>query len=346
VPRPARLILNPVAGADEGLDVIASINARLRAGCGDLDIVITTGPGDAEASAARAAREGVSRLFVAGGDGTLNEVLNGIHAEGALDRTTFGILPLGTGNDFAGALGIPNEVDAALETLAGGREVVVDVGLLNDRAFVNVSAGGFIGEVSDAVTPGLKTVAGKMAYLIGGAQVLLSYEPVRTRVNPLGDCMVLSPGASLDPGAGPADADHLAARDAEVYLFAVCNSRLVGGGRLIAPLAVADDGWLDVCVIEAMPTIDFVGLLRAVAAGDHVSDARVAYLRVRELTLDFDRAIKVNTDGQVLETTRCHYRVIPGATRFLAGDAWVLGSAEGGMRKAELSPNPEHGVRK
>lgn len=328
-----RLILNPAAGADEALDVVDRINERLRAAFGDVDIVITTGPGDAESAAAQAAHEGVSRLFVAGGDGTLNEALNGVHRADALGRTTFGIVPLGTGNDFAGALGIPGELDEALETLAACHEVAVDVGILNDRAFVNVSAGGFIGEVSEAVTPGLKTVAGKMAYLIGGAQVLLSYEPVRARVEPCGDCLVLSPGARIEAPA-PGSIPSPGTRHLDLHLFAVCNSRLVGGGRLIAPLAVADDGWLDVCLIEAMPTLDFVALLRRVADGEHVQDERVAYLRTRELRLEFDRPVKVNTDGQVLETSRCHYRVLERATKFIAGESWVTESrsAESGSR--------------
>jgi diacylglycerol kinase (ATP) len=340
----SRLILNPVAGADEALGAIAVINEQLRAEFGDLDIAITTGPGDAESAAERAAREGVTRLFVAGGDGTLNEALNGVHRAAALDRVTFGIIPLGTGNDFAAALGISGELEDALAALGAHREVAVDVGVLNDRVFVNVSAGGFIGEVSDAVTPGLKTVAGKMAYLIGGAQVLLSYEPVTARVAPIGECIVVSPGASI--GAAPMEGPQaIAPRDVDLYLFAVCNSRLVGGGRLIAPEAVADDGWLDVCVIEAMPTLEFVALLRAVADGEHVDDPRVAYLRVQELQLSFDRPIKVNTDGQVLETTACHYRVLPDAARFLAGDARVIGNAERGLRNAERRVNAEGGLR-
>ena len=90
---------------------------------------------------------------------------------------TFGIIPLGTGNDFATALGIPSEVEGALAVVTSRDRVAVDVGRLNDRYFINASAGGFIAEVSDAVDSRLKTIAGKLAYLIGGAQVLFSHEP-------------------------------------------------------------------------------------------------------------------------------------------------------------------------
>lgn len=309
-----RLILNPAAGADEALEAVHRINERLRAAFGDLDIVITTGPGDAEAAGARAASEGDRRIFVAGGDGTLNEVLNGVHASGRLGEVTFGIIPMGTGNDFASAIGIPEDVESALDCLTIGHEVAADVGVLNGRVFANVSAGGFIAEVSDAVTPGLKTVAGKLAYLIGGAQVILSYEPVSARLVSTGPSVVLHPGAGIDDPRTAAEP-----RDVPIELFAVCNSRLIGGGRLIAPEAVVDDGWLDVCVIEAMPTLEFIALLREVADGVHLGDPRVSYFRTRELTIDLDRIIKVNTDGQVLETDRCHYQLLPQAARFLAG---------------------------
>jgi diacylglycerol kinase (ATP) len=104
-------------------------------------------------------------------------------------------------------------------------------------------------------------------------------------------------------------------------MFAVCNSRLVGGGRPIAPHAIIDDGLLDVCMVEAMPTLDFIDLLTRTASGDHIEDARVSYFRAAEVDFAFDRAIKVNTDGEVLEADRCRYRINPRAARFFAGNA-------------------------
>lgn len=299
-----RLIVNPVSGTDSAPTFLPEMNERLRAAFGELDIVMTVASGDALDLARRAAAEGYERLFVAGGDGTLNEVLNGVaRVPGALARVTFGVIPLGTGNDFAAALGLPEDVAGAVEAMRDGRAVEVDVGVLNDRHFVNVSAGGFIAEVSDAVNPQLKTIAGKFAYIIGGAQVLMEYEPVGARVR-----VVLEDGRAL-------------AREAGVQMFAVCNSRLVGGGRPIAPTALIDDGAFDVCVVEAVPTLEFIRLLGSVPGGGHIEDERVAYFRAREVELKFARPIKVNTDGEVLETDECRYRLLPRAARFLAGDA-------------------------
>lgn len=293
----SRLIVNPVSGTEVASSQLALINKRLREHADNLDIVMTIGEGDAARAAATAVRDGYDRLFVAGGDGTLNEAVNGVGAiPGGFEAVTFAVIPLGTGNDFATALGIPSGVESAVAAIAGGRTVAVDVGRLNERYFINVSAGGFIAEVSDAVDPKLKTLAGKLAYLIGGAQVLFSHEPVAARVR------------------------TFSGRDTHVTLtiFAVCNSRLIGGGRLIAPEASIDDGLFDVCLIEDMPTIEFLALLRRVASGEHVGDDRVVYFRTPDLELTFARPTKVNTDGEVLEATTCRYQLLPAALRIIA----------------------------
>jgi len=297
----ARLILNPVAGKDQALANAALLNERLSKEFGPIEIVLSVAPGDAGAAARRAVEDGCGILFVGGGDGTLNEVLNGVASvpEG-LGRVTFGLVPLGTGNDFAQAVGLPVGIDEAIEVLSSARTIGVDVGRMNGRHFINVSGGGFIAEVSEAVTPQLKSIAGRLAYLLGGAQALLEFEPVRTTL-------------LTEPGG--------ARLEVAVYAFAACNSRLIGGGRLIAPHALIDDGLLDFCVIEAMPTLEFVGLLRRVADGGHVEDPRVHYLRASRAVLTFERPLLVNTDGEVLEAGRCEYDVLPKAARFLVGDA-------------------------
>jgi diacylglycerol kinase (ATP) len=295
-----RLFVNPVSGHDTAPDYLPVINERLRHHVGDLDIVMTIGEGDATRAAEQAVRDGYTHFFVAGGDGTLNEVINGVAAiPEALPRVVFGVIPLGTGNDFANALGLPEGIELTVEALARGNLLAVDVGVLNGRCFVNVSGGGFIAEVSDAVNPQLKTLTGRLAYLIGGAQVLLSHEPVHTRVT-----------VQRSSGEG-----HRAEYD--LHAFAVCNAPMVGGGRLIAPDADIQDGLLDICLIESMPMLDFVALLRRVSNGDHVHDERVHYFRAPALDLQFERRIKVNTDGQVLEATEAAYRVMPHSARFL-----------------------------
>ena len=299
-PRRACLILNPSSGRELAVEHAERIAAALRAAYAEVDVVTTTGDGDAERAGGAAAAAGCSTVFVAGGDGTVNEAVNGIAAAGALERIRIGIIPLGTGNDFAAALGIPADVEGALAVLSQERELRVDLGTVNGRVFINTSGGGFIAEVSVAVTPQLKTVTGRLAYLIGGAQVLWEYEPVRATV-------------TAEPGGL-----RLGLR---LYAFAVCNSRLIGGGRIIAPHAVIDDGLLDLCLIEAMSAVEFVALARKVADGDHVDDPRVRYLQATSIVIELEPEAWINTDGEVLSARRCEYAVRAGAATFLAGEA-------------------------
>lgn len=296
--RRARVILNPASGADTAPAHSSMIATALREGYDAVEIVLTAGPGDAAQAARRAVEDECGLIVAGGGDGTLNEVINGVADVGGLAHTRLGLIPLGTGNDFATALGIPHSVEGALSVLQNGHTRAVDLGSLNGRLFANISGGGYIAEVSAAVTPQMKTIAGKLAYLVGGAQALFEFEPVRATV-------VAEP-AALRVGGG-------------LYAFAVCNARLIGGGKLIAPDALIDDGFLDVCTIEAMPALEFVALLRHVAEGTHLEDPRVRYVKATRLTLTFDRVVKVNTDGEVLETSSCEYRVVPGGATFVAG---------------------------
>lgn len=294
------LIVNPSSGRELAVEHAEPLADLLTSHFGTIDLFETTGDGDAVDAARSAVDRGCDTIFVAGGDGTLNEAVNGVWQARGLDRVRFGIVPLGTGNDFATALGIPTAIEDAVRVLAERRELRADLGLVNRRVFLNTSGGGYIAEVSVAVTPQLKTIAGRLAYLIGGAQALLEYEPVRATVR-------AQPG-DLRIGLG-------------LYTFAVCNSRLIGGGRLIAPEAIIDDGLLDVCLIEAMSAVEFVGLARKVADGEHVNDPRVRYLQASSVTIELDRETAVNTDGEVMTATRAEYSVLPRAARFFSGDA-------------------------
>jgi len=304
--RRTRVILNPSSGRERGAEHLDLLTTTLRKRFDRVAITVTARDGDAEDAAVTAVAEGCESIFVAGGDGTLNEAMNGLASAGALDHVVVGIVPFGTGNDFAAALGIPLDTDAALEVLLAGREIPVDLGEVNGRVFVNTSGGGFIAEVSVAVTPQLKTIAGRLAYLIGGAQVLFEFEPV-------GASITMQPGSV-----------HLSR---PLYTFAVCNSRLIAGGRLIAPAALIDDGLLDVCLIEAMSALEFVALARKVADGAHVEDPRVLTYQVESVRIDLDREVKVNTDGEVFQGRCCEYRVRPKAARFLAGDGAFTAAA-------------------
>lgn len=298
------LIANPESGTDRAVPMLPEITRRLRTRFADVDITLTTEAEDAVRAAGRAVEHGCAAIFVGGGDGTVNAVVRGLMGVPAAARPPVGILPLGTGNDFAKSVGLGEEVDVALERVLSEPMVVeVDVGLMNDRPFINTSAGGFIADVSEAVTPFLKDVAGKLAYLIGGARVLMTSEPVCAR---------------LYRPCGPEGSGRAPAADLRLQMFAICNARFIGGGYAIAPAAVIDDGLLDALVVPSRSLVEFAALLQRIAAGEP-SNGDVLQFRASAFDLEFDRPIHVNVDGEAFETDRCRYRIEPRGARFFCG---------------------------
>jgi YegS/Rv2252/BmrU family lipid kinase len=302
--RRATLIVNPHSGTDRGPDLRPMIERELATIVERVDTVVTTGSDHVEQVAASAAQAGADALYVAGGDGTLNAALRGLVAAGGPPATlAIGVIPAGTGNDFAKALGLGEEPEGAVAALLRQRTLDVDVGMVNGRPFVNASAGGFVADVSEAVTEGLKDKAGKLAYLIGGARALLGSEPF---------------AASLTGVAGRVGGS--AAWSGRVRLFAVCNARFIGGGYPVAPAAAIDDGLLDVLIVPHMPVLDFVAVLQRLGAGEAQSAEQVVHFRAASFELVFDRTVRLNTDGEVLEAERCLYEVRAKAARFFCGE--------------------------
>jgi diacylglycerol kinase (ATP) len=290
-----KLIVNPASGKEDAVALLDAINIRLRRRFASVDLTLTVAEGDAEATAARALAEGCTHLVAVGGDGTLNGVLNGVGRTAALSEIVLGVIPAGTGNDFARALGLPDEPLAAAERLAAGTTRAIDVGVLNDRLFVNTSAGGLIAETSVRVDSGMKTLGGRIAYLVGGAQALLEHEPIELW---------------LEPSDGPP-------MTTPTHTFLVSNSPYIGGGYRVAPDAALDDGLLDVCVIRATTMAQFVAVLARFAQGERLGEEAAVYARAARFEAATDRAIWVNTDGEPVEGDRFSYHVMPRAARFL-----------------------------
>ena len=305
VDRRAILIVNPRAGRGLGAELHDEIAERLRIRWPSLEAVLTEDGDDVERTAAGAAERGLRTFLVVGGDGTLNEVINGVaRAPGALAASTFGILPGGTGNDLAGSLGLRTDLEDAVERLRDhGEPRAIDLGVLTggpfrERLFVNASAGGRFAEASEATSPDAKSLAGRLAYVVGGSRALLDHDGVDVALR-------------AEPPEGP----H--AWSGRVSMFAVCNAPTVGGGRPFAPFARCDDGWLDAFVVEEAGALGLARVLLQIPGGSHLSDERVVGFRASEIDLRFGRETHVNLDGEVALVDRARYRVLASATRVL-----------------------------
>ncbi len=284
----AYVIVNPAAAAGAVRRRWPALERRLAAALGGLQSALTEGPGHAVELARAAQAAGHGLVVAVGGDGTLGEAASGLLDEGRRSRATaaLGLVPVGTGCDFARTLGL-RSTEEALERLARGGRLRLDAGLAllagpggrsRRRVFVNAVAFGCGGAVSEAIGRRAKLLGGRIGFSVVTARALLRYRDQRVRL-------------SLD--GGPSE-------DLAVTNVAACNGRYFGGGMQVAPAARADDGQLDLTLWQGFGLRDFVLRRRRVYDGTHVELAGTRTGRLRRLAAESDERVAVDVDGEPL----------------------------------------------
>ena len=299
------MILNPASrgGRRAGW---AEFEARLVGALGALEVERTRGPGDAARLAREAARAGVSRVLVAGGDGTLSEAVNGLLAAGLGNAVELGLLPFGTGSDFARALGMPADPAQAVEVLASGKPRPVDAGRLRsidaqgrERTvwFANEVSAGVSAQVVSNVKRGLRWLGGRAAFQWATLRALVAYSPAELVVRVDGAIAFEGPAA----------------------LAVAANGGWFGGGMHVAPAARLDDGLLDAVVVRGLAGARLLPKLRKLYTGDHVSDPAVCCLRGREISIEARAGeVPLEADGELAGCLPACIEVLPGALTLLA----------------------------
>jgi lipid kinase YegS len=237
--------------------------------------------GDGAAFAADAAQRGVDVVVAAGGDGTVNDVVNGLDGY----DVPLGIVPLGTANDFARQAGIPSDADHSMDVILQRPPRRVDTASMNGRRFFNVSTGGVGAEATAETPPDVKESLGPLAYAISGVRKLAEFRVYSGRFE-------------------AADFNY----DGEFLLFAVGITRATGGGSMITPQASATDGLLDLCIVERMSRREFARLAMRVKRGEHVGEAGVHYAQSPDVRIATTEPVHVNMDGEVHVGRRLVYR--------------------------------------
>jgi len=292
-PAPTRRIavfLNARAASDQALGrAIEQVRGRGH----PVRCVFLSAPGDAWREARAAGRDGFA-LIAAGGDGTLNEVVNGAADSGA---PAVGVLPFGTANDFATCIGMTNlSAEGALFLFAEGAPVPIDVGLCNGRHFINVASGGFGAEVTASTSPTLKELLGGLAYTVAGAVKLLTDEQRQVRLRtPAGEW------------AGP------------LLLFSVGNSRSAGG-YAVAPKARLDDGLLDLAIVPWAEVFDVPDLVEDLFAETLREGRMVRYEQTPWLEAEARGQLHVNLDGEPMLGTSFRIEIQPRRLPFFLPD--------------------------
>jgi diacylglycerol kinase (ATP) len=288
------VILNPIAGAVKS---VATIQDRLRRLNAER-FCISHQPGDAEKFAREASD--FDLIVSAGGDGTLNEVVNGIAQGGC--TAALGVLPLGTGNDFARTLGVPIDLDTAIERIMAGKIRATDlVRVTSDctRYFANVSSGGFSGMVDEKLTAEMKRTWGPLAYLRGAAAAFSELHGYATRV-------------ALD------DAE---AFELDLYNVVVANGRYVAAGIPIAPEAELADGLLDIVFIPERGPAELAILAAQILVGKHLSSDAVIFHRAKKIAISSRPGMWFNVDGELIGNEPATFELLPGALQCVVGAA-------------------------
>ena len=304
MPAETLVILNPASrgGRREGF---SGLEKRLAERLGPLEVAPTAGVGDATRIAREAARAGVRRLVVAGGDGTFCEAANGVLGAGLGSEVELGVLPLGTGCDLARALGMPRDPLEAAGALAGGKPRPVDAGRLRTRDaegrertawFVNEVSTGVSGDVVARVKAGPRWLPGRAAFLWATLRSLVAYAPAQLRVRVDGVC----------------------AFEGAAAIACAANGGWFGGGMHVAPEARFDDGLLDLIIVRGLPGVRLLPKLRLLYTGTHLSDPAALALRGREIEIEsLAGPVPLEADGELQPGLPARIDVTPGALTVL-----------------------------
>jgi diacylglycerol kinase (ATP) len=296
-----QIIVNTTAGRGRAGQVVSQMWAYLNRYGIEADIVHTRQAGDAVALALSAARAGYERVVAMGGDGTVTEVTAGLlQAADEGHEAVLGILPAGSGNDYAFGIGVPTQLEPACQRLADGGVRRIDVIRVTAdgqcRIFNNTVGIGFDADVL-LETRKMKRGRGFLLYLAGLFRVLASNGrwPYPVRI-------------TLDGQPLPQHA---------VTLVTVCNGRRVGGGFYLTPAAQPDDGLFDVIVADQMSRLRLASFITRVMRGTHVSAKPVSIYRARHLVVEGERGLPGHGDGEVLCTAGRHveFEILPGKLR-------------------------------
>jgi diacylglycerol kinase (ATP) len=277
---------NPRSGASSRGGKALAFVERLRA---EGDSVTLESPESEETMRARAASASRSQydvLLVAGGDGTLHAVVNGLVRVPREDRPSLAILPIGRGNDFAAEIGIAS-ADDALRAVLSRRSRTVDLGRAEAGVFLGIAGTGFDARAARRAreTP---ILSGRLLYTYAVLRTLADFRPLNARVR--------YEGGSFE-GA--------------ITFAAIGNTRCYGGGMRITPAADLEDGLLDLCIVRPISRGTLLRLFPSVFSGAHLSHPSVLYVKTRFVEIETEEAAEVFADGEPLQPTPVRAEVLP-----------------------------------
>ncbi|MGG4490900.1 diacylglycerol kinase [Metabacillus idriensis] len=270
----ARIIYNPTSGREAFKKQLPEVLQKFEIAGYETSCHATTCEGDAIQAARDAGERGFDLVIAAGGDGTVNEVVNGL--ADLEERPQLGVIPVGTTNDFARAIGIPRDnILTAVESILAGEARAIDIGRVNGHYFVNIAGGGRLTELTYEVPSKLKTVLGQLAYYLKGIEMLPSIRPAEVEIEYDG---------KLFKG--------------EIMLFLVSLTNSVGGFEKLAPDSKLNDGMFDLLILKKANLADFIRVASLALRGEHISDSNIIYTTANRVKVTSAQKMQLNLDGE------------------------------------------------
>lgn len=284
-------IINPVAGKGRAKGIAPEIIRICQKNEIKFDLKYTSAPKDATEIARRGTQEGYDRIVSVGGDGTLNEIVNGI----AGSSIALGIIPGGTGNDFIRSIQPKLSLTEIINRTIHGEIKRVDLAKSEDMYFINIGSGGFDAEVAFVTNKMKKLFSGSTAYLAALLKTIFTYKSTRIKIT----------------------IDNLTF-EKNTLLVAVANGKYYGGGINPTPEARVDDGIFDICFVEKLPKIKMLLLFPRYMKGTHAGIKGVYFYKGKNVSLSSEEEFAVNIDGEVFLKKDVSFTIIPSGINIIA----------------------------
>ena len=289
-----KIIANPSSGREGAVEIINKLLVPFASKGTSILLNFTQEAGDARKFAAT--DDGEDCIISMGGDGTVNEVVSGLYD--AKRDTPLAIYPAGTVNDFAESMGIPKDPYDFYTMVVYGKKSAVDIGLCGDSAFINVCAVGAFSEIGYSVPEEAKSAVGRLAYYAEGFRMFREKDFLKSGFDVHIDC----DGESIDTKA---------------MMVMVSNSNSVGGFSKISPEADVTDGLLELAVIEEMTISKLLELFRTIGLGKHIDHDHFIYRHGKKITVEADKSMHVDIDGEKGPRLPQTIEVVPGAIQLI-----------------------------
>ena len=299
-------IVNPAAGHGKALEAWAKVRAHLKCA---VETVRTEGPGHATRLAAQALGQSADTIVAVGGDGTINEVVNGFFEQDRLisNRASLAIVPHGTGSDFIKMLQLPPDAETAAAVIQAKNHRLVDLmkvrytkldGTPASRYAINITSFGMGAAVASRVNRSSKIFGRKTSFVLATVRTAMAFS-----------------GSSVSMCFENSKTIH-----AEVTNVAVGNGKYQGAGMLACPRAAIDDGVLDVTVVEFLPALQLLRNLPLLYNGKIYSHPKIQFHRVQSVRADSKKNVLVEVDGETVGRLPVEISIMPQALRMSVGE--------------------------